>query len=243
PSLAFAIQGGERVATGSALASAAVALQFQMGKPNEWWHHCTAVLIAEDLAMTAAHCVPEPAAMRPLRLAFTTDTTQGSFPTRPITGFVRDEKFQDKVLHEEDDHDLALVRFSGGLPPGARPVRVLSAAQSSLLAIDSAVTIAGFGSENFQQYETGNLRWTKVFVAMPLKGQTETLLDQREKGGTCPGDSGGPAFLEKDGELILWGIASRLWPLHVNDCGRYSIYSRLDIVASWLEWAQNELRK
>jgi len=239
PHFASAIQGGDPVASDSALAAATVALQFQMGTPDQWWPHCTAALLADDLAVTAAHCVPEPNAIRPLRLAFTTDTTQGTFPTRAVTGFLRDEKFQSSVLHEADDHDLALVRFAGGRPPGAKPAHILTSA----LFAGEAVIVAGFGATSFDQYEMGTLRSAIVSVANPLLGQTETLLDQRGRGGTCPGDSGGPAFVELQGELFLWGIASRLWPLRVQDCAQYSIYSRLDSAANWLEWAATQLRK
>ncbi|MGZ3662091.1 MAG: S1 family peptidase [Bdellovibrionota bacterium] len=239
PHFAFAIQGGELVEKDSPIAASTVSLQFQMGTPDQWWHHCTAALIAEDLAVTAAHCVPEANAVRPLRLAFTTDTGSSDFPTRAVTSFVRDAQFQDNVLREADDHDLALVRFSGGLPSGAKPARLLP----TPFAAGAAVIVAGFGAVSFDQYELGILRSAKVIVAQPLLGRAETLLDQRSRGGTCPGDSGGPAFVENQGELFLWGIASRLWPLRVSDCAQYSIYTRLDAYADWLAWAASQLRK
>jgi hypothetical protein len=42
--------------------------------------------------------------------------------------------------------------------------------------------------------------------------------------------------------LILWGIASRLWPLRVQDCGQHAIYTRLDAETDWIQKIVEQLR-
>jgi secreted trypsin-like serine protease len=242
PELAGAIQGGERVAEGSSLARLTVSLQVQLGDKGEWWTHCSAVIWADDLVITAAHCLPEPGKKAPLRIAFTTDTRGASFESRPVTGYVRQEGFQTKILHEVDDHDLGLIRIAHGLPPGFNRARIIMPEESALLGKGSPAILTGFGSIVYDSYDVGIMRSTTVPVANPWNGQTEVLLDQRAKGGACSGDSGGPAFLEKDGQLILWGITSRAWPLRVNDCSQYMIYTRLDTQWAWLKDAAAKLR-
>ena len=38
------------------------------------------------------------------------------------------------------------------------------------------------------------------------------ILDQEDGSGACHGDSGGPAFFEKDGKTYLLGVTNRSYP-------------------------------
>lgn len=64
----------------------------------------------------------------------------------------------------------------------------------------------------------GILRVTEAPIASIQ--ETEFRLDEK-KAGTCNGDSGGPAYLKKDGQLFLLGVTSRGSEL-CNDTGVYT---------------------
>ncbi|MFM6928312.1 MAG: S1 family peptidase [Bdellovibrio sp.] len=59
---------------------------------------------------------------------------------------------------------------------------------------------------------------------------TEVRLDET-KAGTCAGDSGGPAYIEKDGVYYLFGITSR-----GNDlCNAYGVYTNALEFSQWIQ--------
>jgi len=64
----------------------------------------------------------------------------------------------------------------------------------------------------------GILRVTEAPIASIQ--ETEFRLDEK-KAGTCNGDSGGPAYVKKDGQLFLLGVTSRGSEL-CNDTGVYT---------------------
>lgn len=66
----------------------------------------------------------------------------------------------------------------------------------------------------------------------PIEGFTksEIRLDERE-GGTCMGDSGGPAYIEKKNELFLFGITSRGSAL----CDAVGVYTSVPYHLKWIE--------
>jgi len=59
--------------------------------------------------------------------------------------------------------------------------------------------------------------------------ETEVVLDE-SKSGTCSGDSGGPAFIKNNGELLLFGVTSRGGAL-CNDIG---VYTNVLAYQSWI---------
>lgn len=66
----------------------------------------------------------------------------------------------------------------------------------------------------------------------PIEGFTksEIRLDERD-GGTCMGDSGGPAYIEKKNELFLFGITSRGSAL----CDAVGVYTSVPYHLKWIE--------
>jgi secreted trypsin-like serine protease len=60
--------------------------------------------------------------------------------------------------------------------------------------------------------------------------ETEVRLNEK-KAGTCNGDSGGPAFLFKDGDFYLFGVTSRGGEF----CNEVGVYTNALIYKSWIE--------
>lgn len=59
--------------------------------------------------------------------------------------------------------------------------------------------------------------------------QTEVRLNEK-KAGTCSGDSGGPAYIKKDGELFLFGVTSRGSAL----CNEVGVYTNALYYIPWI---------
>lgn len=73
----------------------------------------------------------------------------------------------------------------------------------------------------------GILRVTEAPIASIQ--ETEFRLDEK-KAGTCNGDSGGPAYVKKDGQLFLLGVTSRGSEL----CNETGVYTNAVFYKTWI---------
>ena len=189
---------------------------------------CSAVLIGANTALTAAHCVLED---RPRKLIFSPDATALGAPMRPVDRVALPPDLDRKRLvtlpRLKDLADIAVLHFTGELPPGYHPAALLSNSES--IADGQAVMIAGFGvSDPSLNQSSGVLRQTQVRVLDRAYAATEIQLDASH-GGSCYGDSGGPAFVRVDGRLAVLAIDN--WGQ--GPCNQFSIYAA---VAAHLDW-------
>ncbi len=67
--------------------------------------------------------------------------------------------------------------------------------------------------------------------------ETEVRLNEK-KAGTCSGDSGGPAYVKKDGEYFLFGVTSR-GSILCNDVG---VYTNAIFYMPWIQETMKTLR-
>lgn len=242
---------------------------------------CTGSLIAPNIVMTAAHCVPDKAS--DVKIVFSTNIdetinareqdilkeyvlTATDFKTAPGWN-PKNETI------EVDTADLALIKFKGSIPKGYKVATFL--ADSSALKIGNSVTVAGFGVNLVDMEEIDPKRYRKIDEALEYgdvicsgngqgKGgnygtcfkidrsgdgllrmtsapisfvhETEIRLSEK-KSGTCNGDSGGPAFIEKNGEYFLFGVTSRGSEL-CNDVG---VYTNALFYKEWIDTTINIL--
>lgn len=184
---------------------------------------CTGVLIAPHFVLTAGHCTAD---VRHGKVYFGTD--KSNFITRNVVAATEHPEYCREsdcgTLTSVGDNDITVIQFEGDIPAGFSPVEVAS---KSLLTAGVSIHLAGFGANEFGDYED-----ILKAVEVPFdqfNGETEFKTNEL-KAGSCNGDSGGPAFVQKDGKLLVAGLTSR----GDGPCRRVGIYTLVEHYASWI---------
>lgn len=160
---------------------------------------CTAVVIARDVLLTAAHCVDKP---ENLRIYW-----PGGDLNREVRAVVSHPLYRaDAPKTRELSIDLALVRTAQPLPARFQPVPIDWEAR---VEPGTSFSIAGYGLTDEDDPKTaGKLHIARLVVREPISRLLIWAVDPARKGlGACVGDSGGP-FFSQDGRmlagLIVW---------------------------------------
>lgn len=222
--------GGDKVESGSSVSRSTVGLYDRKTQAL-----CTGTLIANQLVLTAAHCI-DPSSNQ-LEVYFTREIMNADRNlVRPALKAIVHSQYEPS--RAEDTQDIALVRFDGALPEGFVPAPLLT--DFSQVRKETRIVVAGYGL-NWSwgiKKGAGTLRSTDLKVKKPLYGSSEIMIDQSLRKGICSGDSGGPAYLEVNGRLHLLGVASRgdSIPLPLTpDCFIMSIFTRVDAFLPWIQ--------
>jgi secreted trypsin-like serine protease len=234
------IVGGDEVEAKDPIARSTVALYQEMSGGGAL---CTASLIAKNVAITAAHCVEHGIQHMAVILGDKIDSK--SREEGDVLRVVDAEiapGWREAHLVGEDAGDIALVKFEGKLPKGYGPAHLLP--ESASLKKGDDVILAGYGITNaFRKTGAGTLRRATVEVDKPEFGKTEILLDQHQGSGACHGDSGGPAFVQKNGKDYLLGVTSRGYPVTApDDCRHKVIYTKVSAYRAWITETARELQ-
>lgn len=166
---------------------------------------CTGTILNDQYVLTAAHC-----------LKYSIDTvvfytgSRQEFARRPVkAAFIHPLYNQGR---NGFDFDIGLVRFEGGLPSNHFYAPTLLKTEAPLLS-GKKMQLAGFGMTRGDQ-AAGTT--SGLFSTRQELGQTEkgtylffNTFDRNGVQGVCPGDSGGPAFLEEGNDLLLAGVITR----------------------------------
>ncbi len=194
---------------------------------------CTGSLLQNNVVLTAAHCIGE----KPSDLFVLFDTVlSGSSLRRPVDQTEVSAEWATNQDNDTNTGDIAVLHFTGTLPAGYAAATLLT--DISVLKAGATVTLAGYGISNGVTSEgAGTLRETDVTIADAAFSKTEIKLDQTHGQGACHGDSGGPAYIQVNGQYFLWGITSRGVDDPNNDCSRYSAYTDAVAYADWLKAA------
>ncbi|HYX38584.1 MAG TPA: trypsin-like serine protease [Oligoflexus sp.] len=105
--------------------------------------------------------------------------------------------------YTDPHNDVAMLKLASDIPAGYKPVKLLPA--SIALNPGDAVRQAGYGSNN-----TPNSFGTLRTVDSRYQGKTRSGGLSVRNGSTaaCSGDSGGPLYVQKNGEWYTAGITS-----------------------------------
>jgi secreted trypsin-like serine protease len=219
---------------------------------------CTAVVVASEVLLTAAHCVTAEGEAspfvggEPIVASFDTKLGEGRSGTREVVAVAVHEGYRAGSIGAEGDgpyDDLALVRLASHVPETATVVELPVTTTS--LAEGDELTLAGFGVTRTRAVDnTGRLRQVKARVRLvdrrhrmlivrgaPLGGASHGMFR-----GSCAGDSGGPAFRDKRVLGILsYGYEAALAPGRAVVCVGDNGYTDLRRYADALRIATEAL--
>jgi secreted trypsin-like serine protease len=200
---------------------------------------CTASIVSDQILVTAAHCVDGPASS--LRVVFGKNLENEtdrvieaviSYETSPLWPTRSSEDF--------NAGDIAVVRFEGGLPAGYHAAKLLT--DDTVLTTGANVLLAGYGISNgVTQEGAGTLRSVVTTIKNGAYSESEILIDQTTGKGACHGDSGGPAYVQVNGQWALWGVTNRGVNDPNNDCSVSAAYAKIPFYQSWIATTTKKL--
>jgi secreted trypsin-like serine protease len=197
------IVGGKVVSAQDAVAQSTVAIVIQSSMGEGL---CSGTLIAPNIVLTAAHCTED---LTGAVIVFGTNL-DSSKEARPADMVAVNPNYLPKAPGQGGWNDVALIRFKGTLPAGAKVAEYLQTSAPLKKGLNAVV--AGFGTTaaNGEGQDEGTLRKTTLTLQNPAYEKTELLFPLNSRGGsTCHGDSGGPAYITQNGKLTVIGITSR----------------------------------
>lgn len=202
---------------------------------------CTASILSDSILVTAAHCV-DGAAPSDLRVIFGTNFKGTDRKVQPVVSMIESSIYPIHGNDEKDNGDIAVVRFSGGLPAGFHPATLLTDANA--LKNGAVVLLAGYGiSDGVAHTGAGTLRSVEVTIQDSQYSKSELLLDQTHGKGACHGDSGGPAYVKVGEKWMLFGVTSRGVNDPRNDCSVSAAYTSIPFYMTWVKKTAAKLMK
>jgi Trypsin len=218
-----AMVGGAREANGSDARSIVMLL-------GSGGRYCTAIAVARDLLLTAAHCVPTGAEYRLLQYE------DGKPVLKPVARIARHPAFNPAFTNtDRATADFALVKLVEPLPADIRPARL--APRRDRVQAGETFRVVGFGLGVPGDGKTGGRARAADLVAVGTPSTYQIrLADPATRGttaglGACTGDSGGPAM--QNGAVI--GVVS--WSTGPNasaGCGGLTGIAPLTSHFSWI---------
>lgn len=187
---------------------------------------CSATAIAQDIVITAAHCVNKAD-------IYSVSAAGRSFQIARIVvhpGF-RKDSFETR----RPSPDLAILKLYGALPAGVRPARISN--EKALPPRGTKFIIAGYGVvRERDRRSVGTLRTAQL----PSVGTTGGIMVRLSLGkneaprGSCDGDSGGSVYREENGELVLHGVIGWATGQGTRGCGGVTGATLTGVQISWI---------
>ena len=182
---------------------------------------CTGVLIAPSVVLTAAHCLLAFNQPGGYEVFFGFDTSDPSSGRFVIGAEVATHPEYDR---DTDANDLGLIRLASPMT-GVRPVTVFDGdLEAALTESSTLIRAVGFGRTDRDIDPDGMRRSGTMGVELVSE---DTIVSSPAPGMTCVGDSGGPVFLDVDGQEQLIAITAR----GDFQCDQEAVNQRLD--AAW----------
>jgi len=195
---------------------------------------CTGSVIAQDLVLTAAHCVLPGADYKVI--------VPGETPPRllDVRRVASHPQFNvQNILAHRASADVALLQLASPLPPSKAPAPLGAPAIPILLG--ARLTIAGVGVTRRGDGKSGGTIRAADLTVTGKPGTLQIRLadplanNVREGLGACTGDSGAPAFEMQGGRAVIVGVVS--WSTGANNtdgCGGLTGVTPLTLYRDWI---------
>lgn len=189
---------------------------------------CTGTLIAPDVVLTAAHCVEANGG------GYIGDT-EGTFE---VNGQVYNTtKITVHPNYNPNDfgagYDIAIMKLDR-VVEGVTPHDI----NRTIPVVGQTLTLVGFGetgsSTSGSNNDFGNKTVGQTAIDEVTQNHVSWNFDSHDESNTAPGDSGGPAFLEQNGKLVVAGITSG-GEGEAHALGDFSFDTRVDTLADWID--------
>jgi len=195
---------------------------------------CTGTLIARDLVLTAAHCVPPGSDYKLVQF-----DAQKQPNLRDTLRVERHPQFSQQTF---DNHrataDVALIKLAA---PAQNPAQSALFSGAFIVAPGDRFSIAGYGLTERGNGKTGGTLRAANLVATGKPGNLQIrLVDPAANGeraglGACTGDSGAPVFQDNGGRFLIVGVVS--WstgPNNAEGCGGLTGVTPLSLYRGWI---------
>lgn len=202
---------------------------------------CTAIPIAPDVLLTAAHCT-QGNLKKYLAVFYTSLSCESGFDARntkvvtTVKEFIIHEDYIDSASITEMKGDLALVFLTKDIPANYPIYRI---ANPNSVNSSNTLKFFGYGAVGYQLRGSGMLRRTEL-PSTHYRIDQENLkvhVDQSIGRGVCSGDSGGPGFVEINGELQVLGVNSYVSTTDASKdaCKDSAVMVLVDSYRDWIE--------
>jgi secreted trypsin-like serine protease len=195
---------------------------------------CTGSVIAQDLVLTAAHCVLPGADYKVI--------LPGETPPRllDIRRTASHPQFNvQAILAHRASADVALLQLASPLPQTKAPAPL--GAPVIPIAVGARLTIAGVGVVRRGDGKSGGtIRAADLAVTgkpgtLQIRLADPSTANTREGLGACTGDSGAPALEMQGGRAVIVGVVS--WstgPNNTGGCGGLTGVTPLTLYRDWI---------
>jgi MYXO-CTERM domain-containing protein len=191
---------------------------------------CTGTLVSPQVIMTAGHCIDMLSGDPSVIIFFGVDL--GGEGAR--IGVSKATAHPEWTGSLAGQHDIGLVRMNFRAPEGVVPTP-LSMIPISAADVGQPVHRAGFGIFNDEGNADGRKRIGDTVITSVPSGNDWFLAGDSEL-MTCNGDSGGPAYADRDGVKTVVGVHSFGFGCQSPDNGdtRVDLYAA-DFVIPWIQ--------
>jgi len=188
--------------------------------------YCTAVVLARDVLLTAAHCFNDKS-RRAYALFSTAYNPKLNMKQQPLIKIRRiavhaeysqekGDAYDEKILNAERPdqlvspgrplYDIALAYLDQKIPDSYQPAP-LAGRNADL--VNGEITTAGFGCTSTNCRGKNNiLRKVAMRYVKSFPEASMVALTAESRQGSCSGDSGGPDFIDEGGILRVFALVS-----------------------------------